>query len=476
LFIPAQTGMQDQTTTTAQPFLSEDFLRRYDVPGPRYTSYPPAPHFREGVPSADVERLFRESNARGTRDLSFYVHVPFCPKQCLFCGCTTEIGRPGSAVREYFEVLAMEMERVLPLLEVDRPVMQIHFGGGTPNGVPFRYLAQVLDRLRARFPWDPDAEIAIECDPNLLTVAKLSELRDMGFNRISFGLQDFDRDVLEAVNRGFPRLEPAALIAESHRLGFKGVNLDLIYGLPRQTPDSFADSVRRCLEAGPDRVATFSYAHVPWAKDHQKVLESKGLPSPDAKLAMAVATHNAFLKAGYRAIGMDHFARPDDDLARAQDQGLLHRNFQGYCSRRTTGQVVGFGASAISQLHDGYVQNVKESARYMESVRAGGLPVERAYLMTREDRFRRQVINSLMCDGALDPATVGDQEGFSVQEVRERLAEGMGRLAPFQEDGLVVFDGGALRVTERGRLAVRNVAMLFDPMLADGPGRYSRTV
>jgi len=468
--------METSEKTTVDPLLSEDFLRRYDVPGPRYTSYPPAPHFREGVGQEALERLYRESNHRGTRDLSFYVHVPFCPKQCLFCGCTTEIGKPGAAVQDYFQVLAVEMGRVLPLLDADRPVTQIHFGGGTPNGVPFKYLGEVLDRIRERFALAPDAEVAIECDPNLLTLKKLADLRALGFNRISFGLQDFDRDVLAAVNRDFPRLEPSVLIAESRKLGFRGVNLDLIYGLPRQTPDSFADAVRRCIEADPDRVATFSYAHVPWAKDHQKVLEDRGLPSPDAKLAMAVATHNAFLAAGYRAIGMDHFAKPADDLAQALDQGLLHRNFQGYCSRRTTGQVVGFGASAISQLHDGYVQNVKESARYSETVRSGGLPVERAYLMTREDRFRRDVINSLMCRGELDPAQAGAGEAFTDDEVAERLGDGLANLEPFVADGLVERVGAKVLVTAKGRLAVRNVAMLFDPLLKDGPGRYSRTV
>jgi len=461
---------------TADAFLSEEFLRRYDVPGPRYTSYPPAPHFREDVSQSAVEQLFRESNTRGTRDLSFYVHVPFCPKQCLFCGCTTEIGRPGSAVQEYFQVLALEMERVFPMLDEGRPVKQIHFGGGTPNGVPFRYLGEVLDRITSRFHLADDAEVAIECDPNLLTLKKLADLRELGFNRISFGLQDFDRDVLASVNRDFPRIEPSVLVSEAHALGFRGVNLDLIYGLPRQTPESFSEAVRLCIQAGPDRVATFSYAHVPWAKDHQKALEGRGLPSPDAKLAMAVGTHNAFLEAGYRAIGMDHFALPEDDLAIALDEGLLHRNFQGYCSRRTTGQVVGFGASAISQLHDGYVQNVKESSRYMDSVRTGGLPVERAYVMTVEDRFRRDVINGLMCQGELDPGKAGEAEGYSATEVEERLRPGLEALGPFLEDGLVERSGDKIRVTPRGRLAVRNVAMLFDPLLKDGPGRYSRTV
>lgn len=456
--------------------LTEDFLRRYDVPGPRYTSYPPAPHFRKDFEPGRVESLLRDSNGRGMRELSFYVHVPFCPRQCSYCGCTTEIARPGSEVSAYFDAVRLEMERVLPLLDPARPVTQVHFGGGTPNAVPFHYLEEIVERLRARFRFAEGAEVAIECDPNLLTLPRLERLRAIGFNRVSFGLQDFDREVLAAVNRGYPRIEPADLVAHARGLGFRGINLDLIYGLPKQTPASFADTVRRCLEAAPDRVATFSYAHVPWAKEHQKALEERGLPTPDAKLAMAVATFNAFREAGYAAIGMDHFARPDDDLAVAQEQGLLHRNFQGYCSRRTTGQVVGFGASAIGQLHDGYVQNVHESARYVRAVREGGLPVERAYFATREDRFRRDVINALMCRGVLDPERVGEGEGFDPSEVREKLAPGLAGLEPFVQDGLVETSGGAVRVTPRGRLAVRNVAMLFDPLLEGGPGRYSRTV
>lgn len=476
LFIPPLHAMNNAKDPSTDPLLTEDFLRRYDVPGPRYTSYPPAPHFRPDLEPRRVEQLLVDSNSVGTRALSFYVHVPFCPKQCLFCGCTTEIGRPGSQVNEYFRVLALEMERVLPLLDASRPVTQVHFGGGTPNGVPYRHLREVLDRLRGRFRFDPDAEVAIECDPNLLTERKLGELRDMGFNRVSFGLQDFDLGVLEAVNRGFPRLAPSELVRISHGLGFRGVNLDLIYGLPRQTPESFAASVEQCIAARPDRVATFSYAHVPWAKEHQLALEAKGLPSPESKLRMAVETHNAFLQAGYRAIGMDHFALPDDDLAIALEEGRLHRNFQGYCSRRTTGQVVGFGASAISQLHQGYVQNVKESLSWQSAVESGALPFERAYVLDQEESFRRDVINSLMCDGVLDPSSPALAGDFSLSQVRERLAPGLSRLDPFLEDGLVERDGEVVRVTAKGRLVVRNVAMLFDPLVDSGTARYSRTV
>lgn len=469
--------MAHQDGRREPPFsLTADFLRKYDVPGPRYTSYPPAPHFATGWSESDILGLFEGSNATGDRNLSFYVHIPFCPRQCLYCGCTTEIGKPGSAVVAYFAALEREMDRILPLLDFSRPVTQIHFGGGTPNAAPVHHLAKVVEHLLRGRKLAEHAEIAIECDPNLVTKKKLAELREAGFNRISFGLQDFQKATLDAVNRGFPRIEPAELVAESHALGFTGVNLDLIYGLPFQTPETFSDTVRRTVEANPDRVATFSYAHVPWAKDHQKVLESKGLPDAEAKIAMAVGAYQGFLEAGYTPIGMDHFARPDDELAVALASGNLHRNFQGYCSRRTTGQVVGFGASAISQLHAGYVQNVKESSKYGEWTDSGRLPVDRAYVLSREERFVRETINSIMCQGRLDLRTIGCSEGYAEDEVRERFASALERLEDFVADGLCRFDGNVLETTPQGRLAVRNIAFLFDPLLGKGEGRYSRTV
>ena len=282
--------------------------------------------------------------------------------------------------------------------------------------------------------------------------------------------------MLASVNRGFPRISPADLVAESHRLGFTGVNLDLIYGLPHQTPESFDLTVEQTVRASPDRVATFSYAHVPWAKGHQKTLEERGLPDAEAKVQMAVRTYAGFQDAGYRPIGMDHYSKPDDELALAQEQGTLHRNFQGYCSRRTTGQVVGFGASAISQLHEGYVQNIKESSEYSAAVAQGRLPVERAYVLDREERFHREVINSIMCQGLLDLDRVGESEGFDPESTRRILADGIAGLELPISDGLCSFDGHLLRTTARGHLAVRNIAFLFDPLTGKGEGRYSRTV
>jgi oxygen-independent coproporphyrinogen-3 oxidase len=456
--------------------LDGSLLRKHDVPGPRYTSYPPAPHFHADFTQEGIGQAIARTNDAGMPELSFYVHVPFCPKRCLFCGCTTEIGQPGSLVVRYFEALEKEMARTLPLLDAVRPVTQVHFGGGTPNGVPFRFLREILDRLRARFAFAPHAEIAIECDPNLLTLPKLAELREMGFNRISYGLQDFDRDVLEAVDRDFPRIPPRELVAASRELGFSGINLDLIYGLPLQTPDSFRHTLEQTVQARPDRIATFSYAHVPWVKDHQKVLEPKGLPTPEAKVEMALSILSMLQAAGYVAIGMDHYALPDDDLARALAQGKLHRNFQGYCSRRTTGQVVAFGASGISQLEESYLQNIKESRDWIEAVERGEWAVERAYFLSPKERLRRSVINRIMCDGRLDLDALESEIGQDLSNVEPAILAGWEGLADLEADGLCRREGRTLVLTGLGRLLVRVVAMRFDPMLASGQGRYSRTV
>jgi len=463
-------------TESDKVVLGAGLLRKHDVPGPRYTSYPPAPHFHERFSQHEIADAIGNSNRDGLKELSFYVHIPFCPKRCLFCGCTTEIGQPGSLVLQYFEALRKEMERTIPLLDATRPVTQVHFGGGTPNGVPFKFLCEILDRLRGHFTFSPDAEIAIECDPNLLTLPKLAELREMGFTRISYGLQDFNRAVLDAVDRDFPKIPPDELIRASRDLGFVGINLDLIYGLPLQTPDSFRQTLEQTIAARPDRIATFSYAHVPWVKDHQKVLEPIGLPSAEAKVEMALSILEMLQAAGYVAIGMDHYALPADELAQALSQGKLHRNFQGYCSRRTTGQVVAFGASGISQLDAAYLQNIKESRDWIAAVERDEWAVERAYFLSGEERLRRTVINRIMCEGKLDLDALEDEFGQELSSLESVIRSGWDSLSDLEADGLCRRDGRVLNLTPMGRLLVRVVAMRFDPMLQNGTGRYSRTV
>lgn len=458
-----------------------DIVLKYDRPVPRYTSYPPAPSFNQDPKAIDALGLVDESNRSGPWNASIYFHIPFCPKRCHFCGCHTEIGKPGAAVREYLDTLLMEAELLLPHIDPKRPVTQIHFGGGTPNAAPYSYLKALLDLVRTRLEVEPDAEIAIECDPNLVTADRIRELDRMGFTRISFGIQDFNLKVLDAVNRRFPKTAPKELFRLCRELGLSGNNLDLIYGLPYQTPGSFRETIDRAIDADPDRISLFPYAHVPWVKGHQSILES--LPMADAATRLEIAWESRLTleSAGYQAIGMDHFARPGDELAVAGRNGSLHRNFQGYCTAGRAGQVYGMGASAISQLHHGYIQNTKDLAGYRASILSGELPWSGAYRMRPEDLAVRSIINGILCtewagmESAFAESGVGD--GWKV----DYLAGCLPRLEPFLQDGLLTIESGVARLVGNGRFAARAIAAAFDPMLTGQPQgspapRYSRAL
>ncbi len=451
------------------------FIEKYDKAGPRYTSYPPAPHFSPDFDPHTWEELVKDSN-RLQDQISFYFHIPFCPHRCLYCGCTVDIAAPSPVVKEYQAAILREMDLVMPWLDKSRKVSQIHFGGGTPNAVPGKYLAAILDKIRENLEFIDKPEVAIECDPNLLTLKRLDEYRAMGFTRVSFGLQDFKQDVLDNVERRFPKVPPIELISHARKIGFEGINLDLIYGLPGQSVESYKDTLAKTIEANPDRIAIFSYAHVPWIKPHQKPLEEKGLPKASVKNEIAVLCHNVLSDAGYVAIGMDHYAKPEDSLSVALKEKKLHRNFQGYCTRHTTGQVYGFGASSISQLHHGYGQNVKDTQPYIDLVKEGKLPLEKIYVMSEENIYFREVINSLMCRGELIPKELADKTGKKEAEVLAGLKEGMGQIQDYIDDGLVEKSGEDLKVTEKGWLVVRCIAMLFDPLLKENVAQYSRTV
>lgn len=456
-------------------------LLKYDAQVPRYTSYPPAPHFNREPEAIDADGMVEESNLAGSWNASVYFHIPFCPKRCHFCGCHTEIGRSGSAIRDYLDALLMEADLILPRVRRGRPVTQIHFGGGTPNAAPFGALRALLDRVRTHLDVEPDAEIAIECDPNLITPDRIRELDRMGFTRISFGIQDFNPQVLQAVNRRFPKTEPKELFRICRELGMKGNNLDLIYGLPYQTAAGFRDTVDRAIEADPDRISLFPYAHVPWIKGHQAVLD--GLPMPDApmRLEIAWAVREALERAGYEAIGMDHFAKPDDELAIAAREGALRRNFQGYCHAGRAGQVYALGASAITQLHQGYLQNTKDMEDYQALVRLGRPAWKSGYRMRPEDQAVRTIIEGLLCSGRADLSAAFEDSGVTPEWKRHYLAAGIGRLQPLLDDGLVAWNDSEVFLVGNGRYVARAVAAAFDPMLAaaregaDGP-RYSRAL
>jgi oxygen-independent coproporphyrinogen III oxidase len=442
-------------------------LLQYNASAPRYTSYPPANLFTSASTDAPLQGLWEASNQLAPRNLSFYFHVPFCPKRCHFCGCNSEVTGGQDAVDAYFSAVRTEMETRLPWLDAARPLTQIHFGGGTPNAVPARYLGEVLERLRQRFSWSPSAEVAIECNPAHLSRARLQEYRALGFNRISLGIQDFSVDVLRAIGRDPAAYPVCELVADCRDLGFSGINLDLVYGLPGQTLESFSSSVEQTITAAPDRVALFSYAHVPWVQPNQKLMDGLTMPGPELKVQMFLAARERFLQAGFLWVGMDHFVRPADPLGQAALHGRLHRNFQGYCDRSTTGQVYGFGCSSISQLDNAYMQNVHASSLYTQRVLAGEDLLVRCHILTKSEKILRDALADFMCNGVI----------HFTPELGEASQGGWERLCALAGQGLVeLVSSGEVRATGLGKLVIRYLAMQLDPLMQGKTAGFSKTL
>ncbi len=454
----------------------KDLLLKYNRPGPRYTSYPPANFFSGDFGTGDYKDALVQSNQEHPENISLYFHVPFCPQICHFCGCNTDELLANSRVEIYFRALLKELDYVGKFLSKERKVTQIHWGGGTPNSVAIRHIEEVMTRVKTMFTLDSAAEIAMECSPAYLSKAYLTKLHNLGFNRISLGVQDFDPKVLEAVNRKEPRYPIEEIVADIRELGFVGVNLDLIYGLPLQTVESFADAVAKAIQIKPDRLVTFSYAHVPWVKPAQKSLEEYGLPTPNQKLDMLVSGYNLMKKAGYTAIGMDHFALPTDSMAIAKNNKLLHRNFQGYCTQETTGQVYAFGSTGITQLEGAYIQNARNTSEYIRSVNKTGMAVERGYKLNRDEKTIRKTINSVMCNGKLNFEELASELNLSVEEWKTICQFDANKLSEFTEDNLLTFSDNEIMVSENGMMVVRNIAMAFDPNLEESSNLYSKTI
>jgi oxygen-independent coproporphyrinogen-3 oxidase len=434
-----------------------DLVRRYNQPGPRYTSYPTAPHFTEDYgPGAFTDDL----NAGSSESpLSLYLHLPFCRSLCYYCGCHMKVTQKPETIATYLDALKKEIDLMAAQMDTDRPVVQMHWGGGTPTYLTADQIRALGAHLRTRFRFADDAEISLEADPRGLTEDRIAAAADVGFNRISIGVQDVNREVQEAINRVQPveLIEQAVHWARAH--AFNGVNFDLVYGLPHQTRERFEKTIDVTRELGPDRIALYSYAHVPSIKKHQRVIDEDTLPDPEDKLRLfKLGLERLTQGGGYRFIGMDHFARPDDALARAQDRGDLHRNFQGY-STRAGAEVVAFGVSGISQLDGAYAQNVKGFPAYYDRIENERPATYRGYRLTPDDRLRRHVIMQLMCHFHLDKAAVEERFGVDFDETFGAALEA---LRPMEADGLVTLTPGAVHVRPPGRLLVRNVAMAFD--------------
>jgi oxygen-independent coproporphyrinogen-3 oxidase len=464
--------MQDPSSAPLVPLA---LLERFDVSGPRYTSYPTADRFVEAFgPQTYVEWLHKRRLGGATRPLSLYVHLPFCASICYYCACNKVITKDHGRSAKYVRYLLKEMALLAPLLGGARATVQMHWGGGTPNFLNRGELAELANGIRDTFRLDPKGEYSIEVDPRAVADGDMAFLAGLGFNRVSLGVQDFDPMVQQAVNRIQSEAQTLGTMRAAREAGFKSVNIDLIYGLPKQNVIGFNRTIEKVIEASPDRIALYNYAHLPTVFKPQRRIAQADLPSAEAKLQLLSLAIRRLAEAGYAYIGMDHFAKPDDDLAVAQRQGRLHRNFQGY-STHADCDLIGLGISAIGQVGPTYSQNVKTLDEYYDRLDDGTLPVMRGLELTADDLVRRAAIQCLMCHFQIPIQSI---EIAHLIEFRKYFAQELRDLAPLQEAGLVTLDDQWLTVTPVGRYFIRNICMVFDRYLREGRERasYSKVV
>ncbi|MDW5442781.1 oxygen-independent coproporphyrinogen III oxidase [Polaromonas sp. SM01] len=457
--------------------VSPDLLRKFDIPGPRYTSYPTADRFVEAFSAADYGQALAQratGPASLAQPLSLYVHIPFCESLCYYCACNKIITKHHERAATYLRYLSREVELNIAQLGPGRVVTQLHLGGGSPTFLSDAELGELMAMLRRHFVLVPEGEYSIEIDPRTVDGARLAVLAELGFNRISFGVQDFDADVQKAVHRVQPFEQVRELMQQARSIGFDSVNVDLIYGLPRQTPASFTRTLTQVQQLRPDRIALYAYAHLPERFKPQRRIVPAELPGGAAKVAMLSQSLSAFLGAGYVYVGMDHFALPDDALAVAKRQGRLHRNFQGY-STQPDCDLVALGVSAIGRIGATYSQNAKTLEDYCDHLDQGRLPVVRGLALSRDDLARRAVIMALMCQGQVLFETI---EQAWLLDFRHYFAAELTQLQELAEAGLVVLDDTGLQVTASGWFFVRAVAMVFDRYLQADRNRakFSRII
>ena len=450
-----------------------ELVRKYNIPGPRYTSYPTAPQFSEAIDRAQLRADIAVDNEDAASPLSLYFHLPFCESLCWYCGCTTVITTRRASAGEYVSWLEKELTLTAPLVNTARRVTQLHFGGGTPTFLPPAEIDRLAAAIHRHFKFSPDSENSVEIDPRRLTKEHVEAFRRLGCNRASLGVQDTNPEVQLAVHRWQPLAQTAQAITWLRETGFQSVSLDLIYGLPLQTPESFSKTLDEIIGLNPDRLAVFSYAHVPWIKPSQKIFDTREqLPSTEAKLTMLMTAVAKLTAAGYVQIGMDHFARPDDELAVAFADGSLHRNFQGYTTRAGA-SLYGFGMSSISETEGAFRQNSKDLPDYIAGLEADRLPIERGYLLSEDDRRRRAIISDVMCGRGLDYAALSGRLGL---DFAATYASELASLADLEADGLLTRHPDRIAITEMGRLFLRIIAMRFDAHLTKRPGGFSKTV
>jgi len=462
--------------STSVPSLTA-LLREHDRPAPRYTSYPTAIQFTSSFGAREFQERLAAASAVADAPLSLYVHLPFCEHRCTYCGCMAIITRQQDVADRYLGYLEREIAMLASSVGSRRRVVQVHWGGGTPTYLSLYQISRLDRVIKRHFDLEPNGERAIEIDPRVTSPDQLDLLHRLGFNRLSMGVQDFTPEVQEAINRSQSHALTRNVNAHARAAGFRSINMDLIYGLPRQGLSTFAKTLHSVVKMRPDRVAVYSYAHVPWLHPHQKGVNPEELPAPDLKFELFALAIDTFGAAGYEAIGMDHFALPDDELAVAARERRLHRNFMGYTTRAAP-DVVGAGVSAISDLGDVFAQNEKKLTRYYAAIDTGALPIERGLVLSSDDVVRRHVITELMCNFHINRSSVREKFGLDFDAYFGAELHALHRAGGPAADGLVTIDDTGLTATPTGRLFVRNICMVFDRYLPSDLNQsvFSRTV
>lgn len=458
------------------PSFNRALVEKYDRPGPRYTSYPTAPQFHTAFAEDNYRQAAERSNQQpDVKALSIYIHIPFCKSLCYYCACNKIITQKTSRAVEYLDYLKQEIHLQASLFDKKRTVTQLHLGGGTPTYLTQAQLTDLMDTLHSAFNLDTSEQrqFSLEIDPRTITPEQVQLLHDLGFNRVSFGVQDFDPDVQKAVNRIQSEEQVEVLMTAARKAEFRSISVDLIYGLPLQTVNSFNTTLDKIIALRPDRIAAYSYAHLPKMVRAQRLIRPEDMPPPERKLELLELTIRRLCSAGYVYIGMDHFALPEDELAQARINDTLQRNFQGY-STHADCDLIGLGVSSIGKVGDTYSQNVKELSQYYAYLNKDELPLHRGYQLNADDRLRRDVISALMCHNRIDIAEIEAQHGIHFNQY---FADALQQLQEQVEDGLVTIDDDAIVLLPKGNLMMRSVAMAFDAYLGDKQrGQFSRTV
>lgn len=451
-----------------------NLIKRYDMAGPRYTSYPTAPQFREAFSEMTLLNAIGRSN-NISQPLSLYFHIPFCDTLCYYCGCNKVVTNNKSRALPYLERMIQEMALYADLVDCSRQVQQLHWGGGTPTFISDTEMTLLMNATRRFFNLAPEdkGEFSVEIHPGRVSIETMEHLRRLGFNRVSMGIQDFNEQVQAAVNRYNTPAQVGELVSALRRQDYQSISMDLIYGLPLQTLASFKNTLQQVIDLSPDRLSIFNYAHLPHLFKSQRLIKDEDLPSPAMKLDMLHMAITELQQAGYVYIGMDHFAKPDDELVIAQQQGQLQRNFQGYSTHGDC-DLLAFGVSSISQINNVYVQNAKDLNRYQQKLDMGLLPFERGFTLNAEDELRRFVINQLICHFHLDFKQVAREFDIDCQQYFQQELQ---QLHPMMEDGLISIDDSGIQVHNSGRMLIRRICMVFDEYLNNNQQiRYSKII